>query len=93
MSMKYDNLYQYLVRKNAVYWDSDEDIPEEAVFSVVKILAFEISDEFGATDIRRQSLRIDAYGIEGTPENGALGDLIYLASNKYVPKKTEADYY
>lgn len=89
----YDELHAYLSKENAAYWDLDEDIPDEAVPFVVVILASMIADEFAVEEMRSQRLHIRAFGLEGAPDNGALGQLIELASNQYVSMPIEAEYF
>lgn len=92
----FDEIYAYLARKNAVSWDSDENVPDEAVRPFVTILAAEMADDFGAEESRYRRLQTEAYGPDGDKENingGAVATLIYLASNNYVPRPTAAEYY
>lgn len=89
----YLELHAKLFEDNAVYWDSDEEVPTEAVLPIVKLLAAEIADEYGVDEARYQRLQIEAYGIAGTFNTGAYGTLIDLANNNYVSTVTTAEYY
>jgi hypothetical protein len=89
----YDELHAQLSEDNVITWGSTDDIPDEAVASIVKIVAYEVGDVFlGATEeVRYNRLRAEAYGLDGN--SGAFGVLKSLASIDYVPTQTEATYY
>ena len=88
----YDELYKFLVSKKAVTWDSDEDIPEEATYHVVTMLAANIADEYAVPENTYQRLKAEAYGIENV-SLGSLGELIDLAKPDRVPDITEGIYF
>lgn len=93
----YDELYAFLATKNAVTWDSDEDIPDEAVRPIVSILSAEMADDFlgDSQEGRYQRLQIEAYGPGGKEKgnSGALMTLIALAQNDHVSTTIEAEYF
>lgn len=92
----YDQLYAFLTTKHAVTWDSDEEVPNEAVRPVVTLLAAEMADDFGVDENRYARLQIEAYGsLEGKEKSngGALATLIALTQIEYVPVIVEADYF
>ena len=91
----YTALYAWLEIHDAVTWDDDESIPNEAEIAVTKLMCAELADEFGVDEARYQRLQFEAYGPGGKhgPSDGAFADLLWLAQNKYVPTITEAVYY
>lgn len=89
----YDELYSFLVSKKAVTWDSDDDIPDNAAEFVVKMLAYHLSDDYAQPEPKVQRMKIEAYGITGTSDRGALGELIDLAKPDYVEDISEGVYY
>lgn len=88
--LAFDEVYQFLVSKQAVIWDSDEDVPAEAAQHFTTVLCAFIADEY-TDEARYQRLQIEAFGRSGS--EGALGELIDLARADYVPVKGEALYY
>ena len=88
----YDEMYQYLLERNAVTWGSTDSIPTEAVRPIVKLMAYEIADDFlsNSDEGRIQRLMIEAWG---NGSGGAFGELVRLAKNSYEPTTTEADYF
>lgn len=88
----YDELYDFLVSKKAVTWDSDDDIPNDAAEFVVKMLAYHLADDFSVPEAKVQRMRIEAYGIPNA-DLGALGELIDLAKPDYVEDIHEGVYY
>ncbi len=89
----YNELYAFLSNHKATTWDSDEEIPNEAVRHVVTLLAFTMADDFGIDEVRYQRLKVEAYGFYDKDTNGAFSRLVELAANDYVSVETEADYY
>jgi hypothetical protein len=89
----YDELFQWLLQRRAVTWGSSDDIPDQASRSMVRLLAYEVADDFlGNQDEGRiQRLRVDAYGPDGET-GGAFGELIRMAGASYTPMQIEADY-
>lgn len=89
----YDELHAQLTEDNVITWGSTDDIPDEAVRSMVKLVSFEVADTFlGARDEARYNrIRAEAYGLDGN--SGAFGVLRSLAAIDYVPTQTEATYY
>ena len=81
----YDEMHPWLLSKNAANWDSDEDIPDEAVHSVVTILASRMADDFVVDELRYQRLQVEA--------DFALTRLIEISASPYVPNETEAQYF
>ncbi len=92
----YEEIHAYLSTQSAIGWDSDEDIPDEAVRPMVTVLAAEMADDFGVEEPRYQRLQMQAYGPDGDKNNitgGALATLIGLASGSYITTTIEADYF
>ena len=87
----YDELYAWLSTKDAVTWDDDEDIPNEAVYHFINLLAANLGDQF-TTEGEYQRMKVDAYGIPGATL-GSFGELIDLAKQDYVSSPVEATYY
>ena len=89
----YDELHRYLLNRGAVFWDSDEEIPDECVRPMVVMLAAEMADDFGVNEQRYQRLQVEAYGIGGK-ENGSGGAFQSLMrmAHTYVYKPTVAEY-
>ena len=78
-------LHAFLQDKNAVTWDSDENIPTAAVRPFVSIIAAETADDFGVDEMRDQRLQKE--------REISMKRLINLASPDYVYTEIEADYY
>ncbi|GEM_PF-2110481 len=89
--LAYDELHAFLVTKEAVTWDSDEDVPEEAANHFTTMLCATIADEY-ASESQYRRLQIEAFGQENVSQ-GALGELIDLARSDYTPVPTPAVYY
>ena len=89
----YDQLHAFLETKDAVTWDSDEDIPDEAAYYVAVMLAANIADEH-VDEARYQRIQREAYGHPQDPsDTGALGQLVDLANSDYVPTVVTAEYF
>jgi len=90
---RYDELYAELNERGVIYWGASDDVPTESVGSIIKILAYEVADEFlGINDEARLGrLKFEAYGIDGN--SGAFGDLQRLSTIDYVPTTVEAEYF
>jgi len=89
--LAFDEVHAFLVTKQAVTWDSDEDVPAEAANHFTTILCAWIADEY-VSESQYQRLQAEAFGVENVSQ-GALGQLIDLARSDYVPITTEATYY
>lgn len=91
----YDEIYAYLAQDKAVTWDSDEEVPNNAVRPMVAILAAEIADDFQVPEPKYQRLQVEAYGVGGREKGngGAKFELQALAQHTYVPKSTTAEYF
>ena len=89
----YDEIYQWLLQRNAVTWGATDDIPTEASRPLVRLLSYEVADDFlsNQDEGRIQRLRVDAYGVDGET-GGAYGELVRLANVSYTPMTIEADY-
>ena len=81
----YDELHADLCTKDAITWDIDEDVPDEAVRSMVTVLASEVADDFAVDETRYQRLKFEA--------GQALNKLIYIASSDYISNETPAEYF
>lgn len=92
----YDEVHALLSEKEVITWGSGDSIPDEAVRPIVKIVAFEVADDFLSSkdEGRYQRLRFEAYG-PNYPDmtGGALAILQELAAVDYVPQPTEAEYF
>lgn len=91
----YDDVYAFLAEKNAVTWSSSDDIPSEAVRQIVKIVTYEVADDFLSKndEARVQRYRVDAYGADpDNPNGGAFADLVALAAVDYT-SLDEFEYY
>ena len=89
----YDELHRYLLNRGAIFWDSDESIPDECVRPMVAILAAEMADDFGIQEPRYTRLQMEAWGMGGK-EKGSGGAFMSLMSmaHTYVYKPTVAEY-
>jgi len=81
----YDELHAYLFEKNAVYWDSDEDIPTDAVKHVVAMIAANMADDFNVDEIRYQRLQVEG--------SNALDSLIELATPEHISRPITAEFF
>ena len=81
----YDELHADLSTKKAITWDIDEDIPDEAVRSMVSIIAAEIADDFAVDEARYQRLKFES--------EQALRKLMFLASSTYIANETKSNYF
>ena len=88
----YDELYAFLVTKGAVTWDSDDDVPDNATYAVVTLLASNISMDYSLSPQERADLKVEAFGIPNV-SMGQMGELIDLARPDYVPHEHEGTYY
>jgi len=88
----YTEVYAMLDTRNLTTWDSDEDIPDEFVSSVVSLVADARKNEYAIPDNRYLRISLDAKG-DGTTSNiGAIAEIKEMqASNVY--KTPVADYF
>ena len=86
----YEDLHDWLVTKNAVTWDADDDIPGDATWHVVAVLAARLADDYAVP--HNQALKQEAFGIPGY-NHGSLGELIDLAKNPHISTTTPGIYY
>ena len=58
----YTEVYAELEALNLTTWDSDEDIPDEFVRTVVALVAYARVDEYSIPNDRYQRIKLDALG-------------------------------
>ena len=82
---KYDSIYGVLAADDKVSWGSGDDIPTEAVTSIVSIVANDCLSEFIVSQDKQMIVERDY--------NRAMANLRKLDYVDYVPEETEPHYF
>lgn len=92
LDQAYLEVYEQLLRRRLVTWDTDEEIPNEYVHSVVALVADARKDEYRIPNDLFQRITLDARGDNTVINPGALANIRTVqASNVY--KTPTADYF
>ena len=90
LDASYVEVYAELSSRSLTTWDSDEDIPEEYVSSMVSLMADSRKDEYRVPNDIYQRITIDARGDGTTINPGAIQNIKTVkASNVYETPKSD----
>jgi hypothetical protein len=81
----YTSVYEQLKNQNLVTWSLTGDIPDKLATQIIKMVAYEVSDEFHIPEQRIQRLLIEA--------DRALDDIRIKSAPEYVSTHTRVPYF
>lgn len=92
LDQAYLEVYEQLSRRHLVTWDTDEEIPDEFIHSVVALVADARKDEYRIPNDLFQRITLDARGDNTVVNPGAIAEIKTVqASNVY--KQPTAEYF